>query len=81
MNEVNLSVCTVRGNSCVKVTWRNIAIGLTREDDNGKWLYTKDLKGEFWSLHISENKDTAIDQLIAERAKLDDFRLRMITGK
>jgi hypothetical protein len=81
MNEVELDVCNVRGNKCLKVIWMQVPIGLIKQDENGSWRNTKELKGEFWSMNEHTDKETAVNELIQERKELDEFRLRMITGK
>ena len=81
MDEVQLDVCDIRGESCFKVIWKQIPIGLLKQDKNDCWRYCKDLKGEFWSIKEYAEKDAAIDDFIKVRKELDEFRIRMIMGK
>ena len=80
MDDVQLDECVVRKRDCLKVVWKTIPVGLITLE-SGTWRYTKDLKGEFWSFNEFSNKEDAVTELVIERQKLDEFRLKMISDK
>ena len=80
MKDIQLIECKVRSRDCFKVIWRDIQIGLVTVENNSVWRYSKDFKGEFWSLNEFCQKEAAVNELINERQQLDDFRLKMLAG-
>jgi hypothetical protein len=81
MKDIQLTECKVRRRDCSKVIWKDIPIGLITVENNSAWRYSKDLKGEFWSLNEFTKKEDAVDELIVKRQQLDDFRLKMLAGE
>ena len=72
--------CSVQGRICFKIAWNKIPIGLVTEIDS-VWHFSREMKGEFWSLNSYDSKESAIEQLVKDRQDLDEFRINLLSGK
>ena len=71
---------SVQGRLCFKILWNSVPVGLVSEIE-GAWHFSREMKGEYWSLNSFETKESAIEHLVEDRRALDEYRIDYLTGK